>query len=276
MIVESHKHVLHDYWFYQNSTLERELPFRQPSHLIAKIATPNDKSIRVWFCVLQYSHVTRFGFANPYSNTNGVRLISLRFGFPTPVLFGLCSQPAAGGLSSRWKFSFRQLRSRPREPERPVFCFLFSAITTQFAPVAGLWISFRARSSRSARAESSGTVCARGVALFCLESGTIAASSLLKQCSRAVLFFIALSSLILFVLWLDCCRNLFRSSFWATRLKRSMFSSFNYFQTVVFWTRPQWVRRNAYENMNWVLVWFFVYSLAGVLTSIDSCFCCGS
>jgi hypothetical protein len=170
--------------------------------------------------------------------------------------------------------SFHSVSCVPGPVSLSARSFVFFSLLSR--PSSRLWISFRARSSRSARAESSGTVCARGVALFCLESGTIAASSLLKQCSRAVLFFIALSSLILFVLWLDCCRNLFRSYFWATRLKRSMFSSFNYSQTVVFWTRPQWVWRNAYENMNWVLVWFFIYSLTRVLTSIDSCFCCGS
>jgi hypothetical protein len=75
---------------------------------------------------------------------------------------------------------FHQARSRPREPERPVFHFLFSALATQLSPVADLWFSFHTRSSLSARAESSGIVFARGVTRFWPESGAIAASSLLS------------------------------------------------------------------------------------------------
>jgi hypothetical protein len=59
-----------------------------------------------------------------------------------------------------------------------------------------------------------------------------------------------------FVLCVDCCRNSFRSYLWATGSKSLMFSSSNCSQTVVSWTRPQGIRWNNYEDMNWFSIWF--------------------
>jgi hypothetical protein len=58
-------------------------------------------------------------------------------------------------------------------------------------------------------------------------------------------------------LCVDCCRNSSLSYSWATGSKSSRFSSSNRSHVVISRTRPQDVRWNAWEDINWVLVWFF-------------------